>query len=137
MALVDGAAYERAMAEVARLTAENERLHFDYERLAERKPAEVADISREDSPDPLPTSPSGAINRSFMSLEEVIGAQDDEIEVLKDEIVELRGWKDFGRDIADVLARMCVGWEQQTGIDLAQHPDVQRVMARFRAMMGR
>lgn len=37
MALVDGAAYERAMAEVERLTAENERLHFDYGRLAGRK----------------------------------------------------------------------------------------------------
>ena len=119
MALVDGAAYERAMAEVARLTAENERLHFDYERLAERKPAEVADISREDSPDPPPTSPQGAINRSFMSLEEVVGAQDDEIEGLKDEVVELREWKNLAVDLADVLPRMVVGWEERLEIGRA------------------
>ena len=98
------------------------------------------DISREDSPDLLPTSPQGAsynANGAYMTLEEVCNAQDDEIERLKDEVVELRGWKDLGRDLADVLSRMVVGWEQQTGIDLAQHPDVQRVMARFREMMGR
>ena len=36
-------------------------------------------------------------------------------------------------DLADVLARMVVGWEDRLGVDLAQHPDVQRVMARYRA----
>ena len=32
--------------EIERLTAENERLHFDYERLAERKPVEEAEFWR-------------------------------------------------------------------------------------------
>ena len=36
-------------------------------------------------------------------------------------------------DLADVLARMTVGWEYEFGFDLAQHPDVVRVMARYRA----
>lgn len=35
-------------------------------------------------------------------------------------------------DLADVLARFVVGWEPVIGIDLAQHPDVVRVMARYR-----
>jgi len=35
-------------------------------------------------------------------------------------------------DLADVLASMVVGWKAQTGVDLAQHPEVQRVMARYR-----
>lgn len=35
-------------------------------------------------------------------------------------------------DLADVLTRMVVGWQYETGIDLAQHPDVVRVMARYR-----
>lgn len=36
-------------------------------------------------------------------------------------------------DLADVLSRMVVGWEPTLGVDLAQHPDVVRVMARYRA----
>lgn len=35
-------------------------------------------------------------------------------------------------DLADVLSRMVVGWEPMLGADLAQHPDVIRVMARYR-----
>jgi len=35
-------------------------------------------------------------------------------------------------DLADVLSRMVVGWEPIIGHDLAQHPEVQRVMARYR-----
>lgn len=36
-------------------------------------------------------------------------------------------------DLADVLSRMVVGWGDILGNDLAQHPDVVRVMARYRA----
>jgi hypothetical protein len=35
-------------------------------------------------------------------------------------------------DLADVLTRMVVGWEFEHGFDLAKHPDVVRVMARYR-----
>jgi len=35
-------------------------------------------------------------------------------------------------DLMDVLSRMVVGWENIIGHDLAQHPDVQRVAARYR-----
>lgn len=35
-------------------------------------------------------------------------------------------------DLADVLSRMVVGWETDYGFDLAKHPDVVRVMARYR-----
>lgn len=35
-------------------------------------------------------------------------------------------------DLADVMARIVVGWKVETGIDLAQHDDVQRVMKRYR-----
>lgn len=35
-------------------------------------------------------------------------------------------------DLADVLARMVVGWKDQLGVDLAEHPEVHRVMARYR-----
>lgn len=35
-------------------------------------------------------------------------------------------------DLADVLVHMVVGWEPTLGFDLAQHPEVQRVMARYR-----
>lgn len=35
-------------------------------------------------------------------------------------------------DLADVLAHMVVGWEDRLGVDLATHPEVQRVMERFR-----
>jgi hypothetical protein len=35
-------------------------------------------------------------------------------------------------DLADVLSRMVVGWERIIGHDLAQHPDVVRVMARYK-----
>jgi hypothetical protein len=34
-------------------------------------------------------------------------------------------------DLADVLSHMVVGWEKTLGVDLAQHPEVQRVMARY------
>jgi hypothetical protein len=36
-------------------------------------------------------------------------------------------------DLADVLARTVVGWEKIIGHDLAQAPEVQRVLARYRA----
>jgi hypothetical protein len=36
-------------------------------------------------------------------------------------------------DLANVLMHMVVGWEERLGVDLAQHPDVLRVMARYRA----
>ncbi len=36
-------------------------------------------------------------------------------------------------DLADVLSVMVVGWEPTFGFDLAQHPSVVRVMARYRA----
>lgn len=35
-------------------------------------------------------------------------------------------------DLAYVLASVVVGWEDKLGVDLAQHPEVQRVMARYR-----
>lgn len=35
-------------------------------------------------------------------------------------------------DLAWVLARMVTGWEHDFGFDLAKHPDVVRVMARYR-----
>jgi hypothetical protein len=35
-------------------------------------------------------------------------------------------------DLADVLASVVVGWEDVIGVDLAQHPEVQRVMERYR-----
>jgi hypothetical protein len=40
-------------------------------------------------------------------------------------------------DIMDVLAHMVIGWEDQLGVDLAQHPEVLRVAERYRAMRGR
>jgi hypothetical protein len=40
--------------------------------------------------------------------------------------------KSLIEDLADVLARFVVGWEPVIGADLAQHPDVVRVMARYR-----
>jgi hypothetical protein len=36
-------------------------------------------------------------------------------------------------DLADVLAGTVVGWEKIIGADLAQAPEVVRVMARYRA----
>jgi hypothetical protein len=36
-------------------------------------------------------------------------------------------------DLANVLARTVVGWEHIIGHDLAQAPEVQRVLARYRA----
>jgi hypothetical protein len=35
-------------------------------------------------------------------------------------------------DLMDVLSHMVVGWENIIGHDLAQHPSVQRVAARYR-----
>jgi hypothetical protein len=40
-------------------------------------------------------------------------------------------------DIMDVLAHMVVGWEDRLGVDLAQHPEVLRVAARYREARGR
>ncbi len=40
--------------------------------------------------------------------------------------------KPLVEDLADVLSRMVVGWEPELGVDLAEHPDVVRVMARYR-----
>lgn len=51
----------------------------------------------------------------------------------------LKWWvaeKDLADDLADVLSRMVVGWQNVIGHDLAQHPDVQRVMARYREARG-
>lgn len=39
---------------------------------------------------------------------------------------------DLVDDLADVLSRMVVGWEHVIGCNLAEHPDVVRVMARYR-----
>jgi hypothetical protein len=35
-------------------------------------------------------------------------------------------------DLADVLSHMVVGWKPTLGVDLAEHPEVQRVMLRYR-----
>ena len=35
-------------------------------------------------------------------------------------------------DLADVLMHMVVGWENTLGVDLAEHPEVERVMTRYR-----
>lgn len=35
-------------------------------------------------------------------------------------------------DLADVLAGTVVGWDSVIGVDLAQAPEVRRVMARYR-----
>jgi hypothetical protein len=35
-------------------------------------------------------------------------------------------------DLADVLSHMVVGWQNVIGHDLAQHPEVVRVLARYR-----
>jgi hypothetical protein len=40
-------------------------------------------------------------------------------------------------DLADVLSRFVVGWTPLLGHDLAQHPEVQRVMDRYREARGR
>jgi hypothetical protein len=40
--------------------------------------------------------------------------------------------KPLVEDLADVLAHMVVGWEHDFGFDLAKHPEVVRVMARYR-----
>jgi predicted nuclease with TOPRIM domain len=87
---IDTAALNRLKTEVARLNDENERLSFDYERLAGRKLTDEVDAE-----------------------------------------------KALADDLADVLSRMVVGWERIIGHDLAQHPDVQRVMARYREARGR
>lgn len=34
-------------------------------------------------------------------------------------------------DLAQVLASTVVGWRTLTGVDLAEHPEVQRVMERY------
>lgn len=39
-------------------------------------------------------------------------------------------------DLADVLSRMVVGWDEIIGADLAWRPDVVRVMARYREQKG-
>ena len=45
---------------------------------------------------------------------------------------ELRAERAMADDLAAVLSRVVVGWEHIIGQDLAQYPDVQRVMARYR-----
>ena len=40
--------------------------------------------------------------------------------------------RDLVDDLADVLASVVVGWESVLSVDLAQHPEVVRVMARYR-----
>lgn len=51
-----------------------------------------------------------------------------------DEVVNELGLdvKPLVQDLAEVLSRMVVGWEFEYGFDLAKHPDVVRVMARYR-----
>lgn len=49
----------------------------------------------------------------------------------------LNAWMELADDLADVLARVTVGWENIIGHDLSKHPDVQRVMARYRQQKGR
>jgi hypothetical protein len=44
----------------------------------------------------------------------------------------LRDEKALADDLADVMSHIVVGWENVIGHDLSQHPDVQRVMARYR-----
>lgn len=39
--------------------------------------------------------------------------------------------KDLVDDLAWVLASTVVGWHNETGIDLSEHPEVKRVMARY------
>ena len=68
-----------------------------------------------------------------MSDEELMGGADDLLP---------RDWegkpvdRSLVDDLADVLVRMVVGWESvlgnAAGINLAEHPDVVRVMARYR-----
>jgi hypothetical protein len=45
--------------------------------------------------------------------------------------------KALADDLMDVLSRMVVGWENVIGHDLAQHPEVVRVAARYRKARGR
>ena len=40
--------------------------------------------------------------------------------------------KALADDLATVLSRTVVGWENVIGVDLATHPEVVRVMARYR-----
>jgi hypothetical protein len=40
-------------------------------------------------------------------------------------------------DLADVLSHMVVGWKPVIGADLAEHPEVVRVMARYRKSKGK
>jgi hypothetical protein len=40
-------------------------------------------------------------------------------------------------DLMDVLSHMVVGWENVIGHDLARHPSVLRVAARYREARGR
>jgi len=47
----------------------------------------------------------------------------------RDELMAERALAD---DLMDVLSHMVVGWENVIGHDLAQHPSVQRVAARYR-----
>lgn len=39
--------------------------------------------------------------------------------------------KPLVEDLADVLVHMVVGWEDRLGFDLAKHPEIVRVMARY------
>lgn len=67
--------------------------------------------------------PAGPLARSAQRR-----AMCDEIDRLRAQVERDRPLID---DLADVLARMVVGWEPIIGHDLAQHPDVVRVMARY------
>lgn len=57
---------------------------------------------------------------------------------LNDELaVELEAERALADDLMDVLSHMVVGWENVIGHDLAQHPSVLRVAARYREARGR
>ncbi len=52
-------------------------------------------------------------------------------------VAELEAARTLVEEFADVLPRMVIGWESKLGVDLAQHPDVQTVMAHYRKSVGR
>lgn len=49
---------------------------------------------------------------------------------------ELAAEKALADELAGVLVHMVVGWEERTGVNLAEHPSVLAVMAKYRRMRG-
>jgi hypothetical protein len=67
-------------------------------------------------------------------LEDIVHDLQDRIRLLiererEEAVAEERALTDKA---ADVLSRMVVGWKDQTGIDLAEHPDVVAFFAEYR-----